>query len=143
MAATMTAAVRATGPLGLMRPVPRGSGVTRRAFGHQRAADRPTRPTGGGGRATVGTEPAGCPGRGWDAGAAAQVLYRELRRLGLRRVYGSADPKVSVLSLPGGVTVWVRGGVFTWRDAEGRTVWWSADDAVGAARRLLAEVQAR
>ncbi|WP_242677036.1 hypothetical protein [Streptomonospora litoralis] len=47
------------------------------------------------------------------------------------------------MSLPGGVTVWAVAGAFTWRDADGRAVWWSGEDAVGAARRLAAEVQRR
>ncbi|WP_461002314.1 hypothetical protein [Streptomonospora sediminis] len=68
-------------------------------------------------------------------------MFDELRRLGMARVYGSADPKMSVLSLPGGVTVWVVAGAFTWRDAVGRAVWWEADDVAGAARRLVGQVQ--
>ncbi|GAA4907709.1 hypothetical protein GCM10023405_31550 [Streptomonospora salina] len=153
MAATTTTAVGDTGPLGLMRPVPRGSGAARRAFCGQRAAERPTRATTAGSRAGTGVAPAGRPGpqaapagrarAGWDAGAAVRALFGELRRLGMRRVYGSADVKMSVLSLPAGVTVWVVAGAFTWRDADGRAVWWSAEDAVGAARRLAAEVEQR
>src|SRR5690625_2442880 len=119
MAATMTADVRTTGPLGLMRPVPRGSGTPRRAFGHQRAADGPARPAGADGRERAAGTSTGHPVAGWDTPAAAQALFGELRRLGMRRVYGVADAKVSVVSLPGGVTVWVRGGAFTWRDTAG------------------------
>ncbi|WP_232524331.1 hypothetical protein [Nocardiopsis gilva] len=35
-------------------------------------------------------------------------------------MFGAVDARVSVVSLPGRITVWVRGGTFTWRDADGR-----------------------
>ncbi|NYI98246.1 hypothetical protein HNR12_004523 [Streptomonospora nanhaiensis] len=43
--------------------------------------------------------------------------------------------------MPRGITVWVRDGVFFWRDAEGRLMRWSGSDARGAAYRLLAELR--
>jgi hypothetical protein len=75
-----------------------------------------------------------------DPVGSAQALFAELRRRGLVRVYGAVHAKVSVLSLPGGVTVWCRGGALTWRGRDGREVVWAAGDAVGAASLLLAEV---
>ncbi|WP_017559351.1 hypothetical protein [Nocardiopsis baichengensis] len=65
-----------------------------------------------------------------------------MRAAGVGRVFGSVDARVSVVSLPGGITVWVRGGAFCWRGADGaqRTHPWA--DAQGAARRLVDELAA-
>ncbi|WP_017624712.1 hypothetical protein [Nocardiopsis chromatogenes] len=82
------------------------------------------------------------PQDGYQGAAAAQALFAAVQAAGVHRVFGSADARVSVVSLPGGITVWVRGGAFFWRGADGaqRTHWWA--DAQGAARRLVDELAA-
>lgn len=121
-----------SGPLGLVRPVPRGSMAPGRPFGGRGAADDPRRVTG---NSLDGTAP------WWDAATAAQALFGHLRHLGLRRIYGAVHTKVAVVSLPHDITVWVRDGAFFWRDAEGSLVRWAGQDARGAAHRLLAELR--
>jgi len=133
--ATMT---QDTGPLGLLRPVPRGSAAPRRAFGGR---SRPAAP----GRAAAGagwtrTAPVDPPDGGGAVGA-AQALFAALGAMGVGGVYGAVHALVSVVSLPRGITVWVRGGVFSWRDACGRTRTHPAADAQGAVRLLVAELR--
>ena len=85
---------------------------------------------GGGGTSTVR-----------DAGAAAQGLFVAVRRAGLGRVYGAVDHRVSVVSLPGGVTVWVRRGNYEWR-IDGVLYRHPWEDAAGATQRIARELTA-
>jgi len=126
-----------TGPLGLVRPVPRGSTAPRRAFGGQRPRTAPGRTAGVGWARTAPVDP---PGAGGAVGA-AQALFAALGAVGVGGVYGAVHALVSVVSLPRGVTVWVRGGVFSWRDSCGRDRTHPAADAQGAARLLVAELR--
>ncbi|MBB5435190.1 hypothetical protein [Nocardiopsis composta] len=135
---TLPTTTQDTGPLGLVRPVPRGSTAPRRAFGGQRPRTAP-------GRAAAGAEwarmaPAGPPGGAGTVGA-AQALFAALGAVGVGGVYGAVHGLVSVVSLPRGVTVWVRGGVLSWRDSCGRARTHPAADAQGAARLLVAELR--
>ncbi|WP_239648628.1 hypothetical protein [Nocardiopsis chromatogenes] len=133
---TATETVQGTGPLGLVRPRPRGASGPARAFGGRQHATSAVV----GVPAPRGHRPLGdCQG---DAAGAAQALFAALRAAGVGRVFGSVDARVSVVSLPGGITVWVRGGAFCWRGADGAQQMHSWADAAGAARRLVDELAA-
>ncbi len=135
--AIATETVQSTGPLWLVRPRPRGATGPARAFGgRRRAAGAPA----GVPAPRAGHRPQG--GYQGDAAGAAQALLAALRTAGVGRVFGAADARVSVVSLPGGVTVWVRGGAFCWRGADGAQCTHPWADAQGAARRLVDELAA-
>ncbi|RCV49712.1 hypothetical protein DEF23_17745 [Marinitenerispora sediminis] len=65
-------------------------------------------------------------------------MYAALRSHGVHRIYGAVHASVSVLSLPGGLTVWCRGGVFTWRGDSGDLVMFPAHEVQEVLRCLLA-----
>jgi hypothetical protein len=65
---------------------------------------------------------------------ALHVLAAQLRGCGITNLYGAADRRFGVLSLPG-VSVWSNGRVLWWR-AKDEVTTWPAADPQGAARRL-------
>nr|WP_255429914.1 hypothetical protein [Streptomonospora sp. PA3] len=67
-------------------------------------------------------------------------MARALRARGLERVYGVADPRVSVVSTPQ-ATVWCRGGTLSWRDVWGRRVHILASEVDAAVSLLLDQAE--
>ncbi|WP_147281049.1 hypothetical protein [Marinitenerispora sediminis] len=56
----------------------------------------------------------------------------------MHRIYGAVHVSVSVLSLPSGITVWCRSGVFEWSSVGGGRTVVPAADVQEVVRLLLA-----